>query len=465
MVIPKIIHQIWIGPKPVPTIWTDNIKNVAIQLGYSYQLWREPDIDVFDLQLRNIYDACEELYGKADIARYEILQRLGGIYIDADSVCVNIKAFERLLKIVEQSRATAFIGFEPPSKAAARFELIANGVIGTTPRSTFIEACYQEVKKRFYAYGETWAGIPPWQRTGPKLTTKIVETLGRYTQTSTLEFVAFITKIGPQRVLLLHDHVFYPESWHGISSVTLPDVTFDVSTILYQFGYSTNNLDEAMHDHPDLKLAYFINLEHRTDRLKECKRQLRSHFNLRRIDAVRDTNGAFGCLQSHIKALNILKDHPDRWMITVFEDDFDPIPDFAKRWKPIEIELQNNHDWEVAILAPSGYGGLHLTGDIVAPHLISGTGYSLAMVCYSQLFVKRRLAKLQALSVDDFTPIDVWISDHVREPGACLLPFETLGSQRPSHSDIENIHTDYTNLFSKVNEKLFELWSVCLFRR
>ena len=42
--IPKIIHQIWIGPKPPPTNFMDTWKNKHESEGFEYIRWTEQEI-------------------------------------------------------------------------------------------------------------------------------------------------------------------------------------------------------------------------------------------------------------------------------------------------------------------------------------------------------------------------------------------------------------------------------------
>jgi mannosyltransferase OCH1-like enzyme len=87
--IPKIIHQLWIGPKSCPRILMDTWKKMNPE--WDYMFWDEKAIGShFTAGLRNQkqFDEMEELCGKCDIARIEILNSYGGFFIDADSVCL-----------------------------------------------------------------------------------------------------------------------------------------------------------------------------------------------------------------------------------------------------------------------------------------------------------------------------------------------------------------------------------------
>ncbi len=82
--IPKIIHQIWIGPLPRPEKYKRWQTTWQTLPGWSYKLWT--DEDVADLQLTNsdIYYKEKNYGARADILRIEILNQIGGVYVDMD---------------------------------------------------------------------------------------------------------------------------------------------------------------------------------------------------------------------------------------------------------------------------------------------------------------------------------------------------------------------------------------------
>ncbi len=86
--IPKIIHQIWIG-SPLPKkyyrwqkSWQEHHPD------WEYKLWTDKDIDEFGLTNKHWYDKTPNYAQKADIARYENLYRMGGVYVDTDFECL-----------------------------------------------------------------------------------------------------------------------------------------------------------------------------------------------------------------------------------------------------------------------------------------------------------------------------------------------------------------------------------------
>lgn len=89
--VPKFIHQVWIGPDPVPVDWTDTWAEMHPSWGY--KLWREKDLDelLWPSEAKKIYNRYvkEERYcGAVNVARALILMLKGGVYIDADMVCI-----------------------------------------------------------------------------------------------------------------------------------------------------------------------------------------------------------------------------------------------------------------------------------------------------------------------------------------------------------------------------------------
>ena len=97
MIIPKIIHQLWIGNQPAPTKFMDTWKNKHPD--FEYIFWNENELMKrnFESQLGNKLNEMEEINGKADILRWEILYKYGGIFIDADSIC--IEPLDNLLEL------------------------------------------------------------------------------------------------------------------------------------------------------------------------------------------------------------------------------------------------------------------------------------------------------------------------------------------------------------------------------
>lgn len=95
--IPKKIHQIWLGGT-LP----DNYKRlteswVKYNPEWEYKLWTDSDVDELDLINRPVFDSMRNLGMKADLLRVEILNKFGGLYVDVDFEC--LKPFDDFHKL------------------------------------------------------------------------------------------------------------------------------------------------------------------------------------------------------------------------------------------------------------------------------------------------------------------------------------------------------------------------------
>ena len=159
--IPKIMHQMWIGPRPPPTKLMKSWK--AAHPDFEYILWTESEIKKRNMSFscQNRIDEIEEIVGKVDIMRWEILYKYGGIFIDADSVCIN-----RLdEKIINQN---SFASWENEEVIPG---LIAVGTMGFPPKNPMVEKAIEYISNNKVSKKET--GKDPWQVTGPELLTKV----------------------------------------------------------------------------------------------------------------------------------------------------------------------------------------------------------------------------------------------------------------------------------------------------
>lgn len=87
--IPKKLHIIWIGDKPRPDRWINTWRDQHPE--WDFKLWGNEDYKAIDWRSRkqmNQFQASGHWAGVADLMRYEILYRHGGVYVDADSICV-----------------------------------------------------------------------------------------------------------------------------------------------------------------------------------------------------------------------------------------------------------------------------------------------------------------------------------------------------------------------------------------
>jgi len=180
MSIPKLIHQLWIGPKPAPTKFMNTwaAKNPEFQ----YLFWNETDLakliatrkitatvasgEVFEQSLVCIdkIASIEEINGKADIIRWEILYKFGGIFLDADSVC--IEPFDEIIMSKK-----AFAAWE---NEQVRSGLVATVAMGFPPLHPLCQAAIDYILKNEVSQVATRQMA--WQTVGPLCLTRLIQT-------------------------------------------------------------------------------------------------------------------------------------------------------------------------------------------------------------------------------------------------------------------------------------------------
>jgi len=86
--IPRTIHQIWIGPDPLPDDqipWIESWKRHHPK--WEYRLWTEENLPEDPIR-PEILERLRAPVERADILRLEILNRFGGVYLDTDLECL-----------------------------------------------------------------------------------------------------------------------------------------------------------------------------------------------------------------------------------------------------------------------------------------------------------------------------------------------------------------------------------------
>jgi mannosyltransferase OCH1-like enzyme len=87
--IPKVLHHIWIGPKKPPLKWMNSWREKHPD--WEYHLWGNESINSFgfkNIELINILYNVKMYDGVADLMRYEILYKYGGVMPGADCQCL-----------------------------------------------------------------------------------------------------------------------------------------------------------------------------------------------------------------------------------------------------------------------------------------------------------------------------------------------------------------------------------------
>lgn len=176
--IPKVFHRIWLGADdgdPIPErferYW-DGFK--ALHPDYEFVTWSDPN-DLGWLRDREVFDRATTHAGRADVLRYEIMYRYGGIYVDTD--VEPLRPFDPLLE-----DARPFAGWENQ-------HLICITVLGSEPQHPAFEAILDYLP----AWSARMPGPRPNYQTGPVPFTRVWR--------------------GRRDVRLMPREAFYPIGW------------------------------------------------------------------------------------------------------------------------------------------------------------------------------------------------------------------------------------------------------------
>ena len=187
--IPKIIHQIWLGdqskrPNEFIKTWVD------MNPSWKHILWTESNIPNLVNQIQ--FDAMNELAGKADILRYELLYYHGGFFVDADSEC--IKALDNNFL-----QNDLFCCWE---NEIITPKLMSNGYLACTQKSKIMVNLIAAISQLKKEYISNLPDLNAWKVVGPVLLTNIVN---EYNKSNSPELI----KIYPS-------HYFIPKHYSGL---------------------------------------------------------------------------------------------------------------------------------------------------------------------------------------------------------------------------------------------------------
>ena len=219
--IPKIIHIIWLGPKRAP-LWCINswkINFISKHPEWEFILWNEEKINNIKMINHNIYNSEPTLRGKSDIARYEILNLYGGIFLDADSYWIEKDNSDLglLIEIVDKSCKSFFCAKEPKNT-----QYFANGVFGSYKNNEILKELIDYLNKNYYSDKKKNSHkYDIWQVTGPVPFTKIVNK-------------------NLNKVHIFESYLFFPEPFKkGNTNIKLDNMkTLFPNSYMYQYWLS-----------------------------------------------------------------------------------------------------------------------------------------------------------------------------------------------------------------------------------
>lgn len=197
-----------------------------------------------------------------------------------------------------------------------------------------------------------------------------------------------------------------------------------------------------------LDRVFFINLDHRTDRLSEIEGELASHGLLHiceRFPGIyHETIGGVGCTQSHIEVLKLAKERgygrvlilEDDFMFTVSKDDFqekiDKLDDIEFDVCMLSYNLMNyaespQHSFLYKVLEAQTASG----------YIVNSHYYDELINVLSEAVPAFEATNHHWIYSNDI----VWKPLQKRDNWICFNP--RLGKQRPSYSDCGKIFSDH----------------------
>lgn len=345
--IPKVIHQIWIGSLKEPNFWSNTWSQQYLELNpeYKYKLWNNDNSNILFEKypiLKKFFTSLKGYAYKADILRLIILYEYGGIYIDIDSVWLNSKSLNTL---IDKSKDTnLFVGKTPNHESNSKY-YITNGVIGSLKGHELIKNCISKLEEYIYNYSTK------------SYDTKLI--IKRNLERSSIVGPGLLTKeFKNQKVTIFESEYFYPCLWHNIN-INEIDYKKHFNSYMFQFGFSTNKLS------PNSKYTFYWinldrNLERRTHMYELFSKKL--FYNKRiiaydgnKLDQYPELkyNGfkniskyEYGCTFSHLKSIKTCFDNNDSIGI-ICEDDL--CLDYMSKWNLGIDEIMNvaPSDWEI----------------------------------------------------------------------------------------------------------------------
>lgn len=167
--VPRILHQIWLGSLALPPA-TAAWAAVSTAQDLTYRLWREADLAEQGFDRHPSFKAMldrGDYPGAVDVARYLILQRFGGIYLDCDWYParddIGFEAFHPLIGLSALPEETPRLTGKGPL-------LLTNSFIAAPPGHPVFEKLLKTMPEAMARLPDA----PAWWTTGPLLFTLIL---------------------------------------------------------------------------------------------------------------------------------------------------------------------------------------------------------------------------------------------------------------------------------------------------
>ena len=208
----------------------------------------------------------------------------------------------------------------------------------------------------------------------------------------------------------------------------------------------------------DIKNAFYINLDHRTDRKEHVTNQLTNLglHGFERFNAIKMENGAVGCSMSHLKILQTA--FQNNWdHVLIVEDDITFL-DLDLFKANFETFLQRNgNNWDVILLAGNNMPPYDTIDDVCikVKRCQTTTGYLVNGHYIKKLMENVKMGLTQLIhkpashamyAIDKF-----WFLLQAVDKWYLIVPPTVV--QREDYSDIEKRQTNYQKIMMDLDKK------------
>jgi mannosyltransferase OCH1-like enzyme len=141
-IIPKTLHLIWLGKAPLPKNYQYYLETWKYyHPTWKIKIWDKDAILAENFPSEDLFLLARSYAEQADIARYEIIHRYGGLYIDTDIECFS--SFDDL-----HHKYDFYVNMEPPALNKKRVT-IANNMIGAIPNHYILAETLKRIREHW----------------------------------------------------------------------------------------------------------------------------------------------------------------------------------------------------------------------------------------------------------------------------------------------------------------------------
>lgn len=458
-----VIWACWTGKNKIPDylkLCHDTVKKYNDPF-YNVILITPDNIDQYVTKFHPAYEYLSYVH-KADYLRCELLHTYGGIYIDMDTIC-----FRDLRNIFDYSYNNSVIGYD-----GSRWkEIWGMSVMGPIKPGTIYT--FKWYNKLHQVLDNRLSDLKKFRQENPNELNKdclnwteilreivlpiSIELKNQINYHLIIDDWFFVNEdkilskddIDSSKIqnILVLNNASYPDT---IRNATTQEIKNNKDNILLfkLLNYSLSK--EIIMAMPYIDKIFYINLDKRKDRNEQVSSELTKYFNskaIKRFSAIEDSNGAVGCLKSHIMMLEDAKKNIyDGENVMFCEDDII----FTENPKPYIEHFFNNpilKDWNVLMLAHNTSKSKE-TSDSKIIKILSSQTTACFIVKYSYISTLLNVYK-QAL--DKYLQTGKWKDDYCTDrawkklqgPGEWFTFKDRICKQREGYSDIEKRNTDY----------------------